>query len=598
MDFVDFPDDILLRIFDLLPPVYINLIFLYVPELRQLVIDTYMTQVLFYVSRHQFFRCNLRNFGNRTARFHSYDTEKFFKLNIVPKQIEIVTGDDGMVKFVRLIHEHFELFSNKNVELQLIFEELPNFNAILLLSKLQANITKVALLPRFSCDKFRSVYFNPHDKLKVLAFGGKKKYWDYILSPRITSLYKLYDANNLLVPMVFSKFSMRDISNATNTYSTNLKILSLRNLEMFPYVYVNEFPKTLEYLDILGNYINYRSKFHCNGSWPPKLKTLILNKNSIDDDVLEEFSLFGWPRELEVLDISSNDFHYLKHLRNLPDTLKYLDINTLCGWSLLQILLKAEHDNLGGYPYFEFPPLLERLKMDTCILTEQTRINEVDIQFPKHLIELSMNRCKITINICKFPRSLKILLLAQNHISDVTNFYDWQRLTSLTDLVLSRNDIYSINEWLPPVNLRKLDLDCNNGIPLENTPIFQSSKNFKLKLESLNLGESYVCDFSKIELPPLLKKLSLRSNYGTTRNLKVPLQFTQILEELIFHQCNLEGEIRFDKTSTKSPLRKLNLQGCRLDGNFVRSFYNEIEVNLQLKALERQPYINSLHKFK
>lgn len=601
MDFINLPDDILLIIFDLLPPVYINLIFLNVSEVRQLVIHTYMSKVQFVLNEPEF--NNLRNDDTtKMARFSTLnEIETFLKANprFLPEKIEVIAGND-MAGFVRLIRNHFELFSNKNVDLHINLEELPSYEAILLLSKLQKNISEMAVQILKNDFHFNNrQYLNRDHISKVLAYGGRQRHWDYFLKPRVKDLYSLYDFTILYLPSVVSKLSSIRSSKTINTYSTNLKRLSIKNMRAFSTLHIHDFPKTLEYIEVLGNNIFYIQTSWYGNTWPPKLKTLILNENSLRSPMLYDISTCGWPPEMESLTIANNYIQSLVYLKNLPNSLKHLDITAHKSFKLrLQILLKKEHAESGGYPYIDFPSQLALLRLDRIILDEESRINNVDIKFPKRLLELSMNECQISTLDFKFPSTLRSLSLSGNSISDITTYYSWEKLTSLTYLDLSLNQIKSLDEWLPPANLVKLNLDCNDLELPENTPIFLSSKNSELKLRYLSLKESYISDYSKIELPPLLKSLNLEGNRATTLNLKVPVQFTQILKELNLSHCNIQN-IEFDKITIKSTIRKLDLSRCCINSNenIVDTFYNDIQEKLQLKVIITQDNINSLHKF-
>lgn len=143
----------------------------------------------------------------------------------------------------------------------------------------------------------------------------------------------------------------------------------------------------------------------------------------------------------------------------------------------------------------------------------------------------------------------------------------------------------------------KLNFDLNLLFMLySRTPIFQSSKNSKLKLEFFSIKGNYLRGLEDIELPPLLRSLDLAGSYFL-KNVNVPMSFTQQLEKLDFSGSPVNSIQFADDGSNKSSLRCINLSGCRISCNSLK-FYKEMEENLRLKVVQRKTDVNSIHKFK
>lgn len=430
--------------------------------------------------------------------------------------------------------------------------------------------------------------------LKTLAVMGKIS-----LTITVLSVYNKenYPPDDSYLKKMGELFAYNDLGSAWLDFvepkDMNLKSLTLNGL-FVETLKIDKFPKCLEYLEILGNYL---PELITGGSWPPNLTTLCLNNNNMDDKFVYDISKFGWPEKLETLNLAYSGFLSFSSLFNLPKCLKNLDIST---YPIFQkrfdILLPAEYEQLHDYPYFKLPHALETLKLDNICIGDLPFTSEVTIELPETLLELSMCGCKLENLNFKFPQSLKKLDLSNNSIKQLTSYQGWQDLTSLTHLNLSKNSI-EIEGWLPPPNVMKLNFDLNLLFMLySRTPIFQSSKNSKLKLEFFSIKGNYLRGLEDIELPPLLRSLDLAGSYFL-KNVNVPMSFTQQLEKLDFSGSPVNSIQFADDGSNKSSLRCINLSGCRISCNSLK-FYKEMEENLRLKVVQRKTDVNSIHKFK
>nr|AEX25761.1 toll-like receptor 2 type 2 [Gallus gallus] len=102
---------------------------------------------------------------------------------------------------------------------------------------------------------------------------------------------------------------------------------------------------SLEYLDLSANLLGDQSLEHsaCQGAWP-SLQTLNLSQNSLSDLKMTGKSLFHL-RNLNLLDISENNFGEIPDMCEWPENLKYLNLSstqipklTTCIPSTLEVL--------------------------------------------------------------------------------------------------------------------------------------------------------------------------------------------------------------------------------------------------------------------
>ncbi|EGW31265.1 uncharacterized protein SPAPADRAFT_154160 [Spathaspora passalidarum NRRL Y-27907] len=233
-------------------------------------------------------------------------------------------------------------------------------------------------------------------------------------------------------------YSIKALRRQMTNELTELKITD----NMLEHIVIDDLPRKLHTMDLRRNSI-----FSITGKeWPKGLKSLILSHNALDDDSLKVINNgVGWPEQLITLDLSVNFFDHTENLSNLPQSLKRLEISS-----------------------------------NTFLWRDQ----ENRVEFPVNLTYLGMSDCRVhNLSLLKFPVSLKELQLAHNGIKDLLPYGDWTELINLRQLDLFDNSITTLDNWIPPPNLRELIVENN---PITRSPQFNELRNtFKFKITGM-----------------------------------------------------------------------------------------------------------------
>lgn len=205
---------------------------------------------------------------------------------------------------------------------------------------------------------------------------------------------------------------------------------------------------SLEYLDLSANLLGDQSLEHsaCQGAWP-SLQTLNLSQNSLSDLKMTGKSLFHL-RNLNLLDISENNFGEIPDMCEWPENLKYLNLSST-----------------------QIP------KLTTCI--------------PSTLEVLDVSANNLQDFGLQLP-FLKELYLTKNHLKTLPEATDIPNLVAMS---ISRNKLnsFSKEEFESFKQMELLDASANNFIC---SCEFLSFIHHEAGIAQVLVGwpESYICD--------------------------------------------------------------------------------------------------------
>ncbi|CAH2354754.1 hypothetical protein CLIB1423_18S02938 [[Candida] railenensis] len=635
------PEEIILSIFDFLPSSYISQFFLhYNAFFRQLVIQNYYSNELHVVLSptrrpHHCIDNDIQR--KELVDFNSYvEIDDFLTENpdINPQRLIIITGGDFR-SLETLLLKYRDRFTNKISELQFQIEKYePTISDLQLISEFRGNLTKLQFTQlEFSALKKSPTFLYNLQNLNQFVLLGHKIYnWSKlktVLPPNLQQLdISWNDESNMssqlqlpesVTDLYWNQAGVDDRILNTKRFPSHLKTLML-TYNSISTIDLGSLPQTLETIDLSYNCIN---TFVEGSDWPPLLRSILLSHNLINDDTLELLQSCQWPTNLKNLRLDNNPFTTLKDLTNLPNSIEYLDLSQTRLTSLNVLSdreRRTENQNHVEYSYFKFPVYLETLNLSN---SESLQFDEKDrIQFPKRLLNLNLDECKIERLDCfSFPDSLSKLSLCGNNIQNLnsyedvssgsgTNSWTWSKLVNLSHLELYLNKIQTLENWFPPLQLKYVDLGKNqlDSLSMENTPIFQFQHCQHLKLQNLRLEINNISRLDdRIVLPPYLRNLSLKDN-SLSGEINIPASFVNgcQLENLDLSDNSIE-KLSFSPTTTVQGEVNCNLRSLNLTRNLIlkqgknnetlKMFYDDIENGLGLKVSKRKANVNSLHEF-
>lgn len=238
--------------------------------------------------------------------------------------------------------------------------------------------------------------------------------------------------------------------------------------------------------------------------------------------------------------------------------------------------------------------------------------------FVGDLNELDMSNNVITVikelNFANI-KSLEKLDLSYNQISEIqTSAFSSLTLLHELDLTSNKLIVFPSNTFAPLTTLKVLKLSSNEGFGRIMGKDDKGSSLVKLYqqlgvslglrslemercnlsaiylmsghgLEQLNLGYNEIVDFTKLELPPNLRKLELSGN--PVRDLNAfTLAHVYNVHELILEDMPYMGQVEENSLFGLSKLTHLSLEGSKNLSFFDPFAFNvENETNLELKVL-------------
>ncbi|CAF0963871.1 unnamed protein product [Adineta ricciae] len=361
----------------------------------------------------------------------------------------------------------------------------------------------------------------------------------------------------------FDSNTVREIPQAIKSNLINLRSLKLINLNLtiLPNHTFTKYRK-LEDLSIIKSNIDKieSDAFHSLNN----LRSLHLDHNQLNDQIW--FDLTKYLQNLEILTLSQNNFHYLKHTF-LSKQLRILDLSS----NGIQIIEK---------PFFESLLSLEKLSL------QNNEINSLQLTFLPlliHLKELNLDFNRLTFlpeNLFQSNRQLSYLSLQGNDLNYLTNksFYGLKNLTYL-NLARNRLQFQSTQQPFQDLNtLEILNLDRNNQLNLSKSifhGLYQSL--IELSLQNCNLTQI------NLETNPFARFRSLQRLKLSSNNFKdLPEKFLFNLKHSLISldlQRNHLNSIPnlFGKDFNSSKLTDIDLssnQICTLDKDDLYQYKN------------------------
>lgn len=571
---------------------------LQVPQLRQTVIDEiYTKEVHFALSPTR--RPHICNGRSDLVDITSLtECDDFLEENpdINPKTVAVITHGDFSSLRTFLQKHAKRLAAIPCVEILVESYSLASYEMDFVLSR--PNLTKLQIggITMEHCgSSLEENLLNCTSLDQLVILGHQINNWSRVIfPPSITVLDISWNLHTDITTMVFpprlnelflNRSGISDSILKSLTFPSSLQTLQLTH-NMLEHLDVSCLPRTIETLDLSSNIIESIS-----GQWPPYLKTILLHGNSLHD---HSFAHMGqWPQNLQTLRVDVNKLFSFGALKGLPDDLHYLDVSHN-NFNRYEIL-----DNHGST--FEFPRNLK-----TLFLTGNDRLKYDDqhrrIRFPPTLTKLNMDGCNITsLEHFHFPSSLISLSVSGNRISDICSYIghgvDWTQLSRLVKLELVYNRINSVAHWVPPRNLRTLNLSENSFTELRRaqTPLFDG---VEIQLTTLILDDNQITHLDSVRFPPQLRTISLENNLITASLDLAP--FSSIQE--VFLKGNTLTGVYFSYSSTESKVKKLDLTQNEIlrkskTKEQVAAFYELLETGFGKAVCRPKFNLNSVHIF-
>lgn len=589
-------------IFEILRHVPASLVYdplLKVPSLRNLIIDQYYSKELHFILsptlRPHF--CTSDAQKQELIDIRSYgEIEDFLMENkdITPQLVKVITSQD--FRSMELLLKNYEYFRQvPSLEFYIEKYELSDSDMRFLLSfanlhKLQTGRIRlrkasVAMAENFpNCTNLEEIVFLGHEKpnWSLLTFPPNLKNLDM-------SWYSETDVTSVNLPesvenLYWNQVGLRNAVFDSMTFPACLRTLMLTNNGL-EHINVSRLPQNLTTIDLSNNNLRRFVYEEANPMWPPNLKSILLTNNLIDDKSLQDLSKIEWPAYLENLRLDMTTLTTLESLAHLPENLKYLDLSDT-SLSSFQV-----RNNADDYPYFKFPDSLETLNMQCCRSLKYPQKSsavvppESRIRFPPNLDTLNMAECNIDdLSYFLFPLSLTTLSLSGNKITDLATYnysmdgtplVDWTQLETLRDVDFFYNHIATLENWEPPVSIRRIDLRRNviSSLTPINTPLFNEAYCSQLvNLHALNFEQNLIAAISMdLALPPNLTLLNLSKNE---------------LTEFTFHSAFISHANLVTLDISQNQLVSVSAGKC---GGKSRSNLRELDLSRNSGVLEMTP---------
>lgn len=627
--FLNLPWTVLYEILRLLPAELVYDPLSKVPSLRSLIVEHYYSKELHFILsptlRPHF--CTPDEQKRELIDIFSYGEIEDFLLDnpdIAPEIVRVITSQD--FRSMELLLTEYRTFFQKVPKFQIQIEkyELSESDMEFLLSfpnlhKLQTGRIKL----RKASPAMSSGFQHMQNFKEIVFLGHELSDWSKItLPPNLENLdvswYADTDVTYINLPdsvinLYWNQVGLHNGVFDKMSFSPTLRTLML-TYNSLHYIDVSQLPQSLETIDLSNNNLS-RFKFdEANPRWPINLRSILLNNNLIDDGTLKDLACIEWPPFLENLRLDMNRFTRLESLLKLPENLKYLDLSDtlLSGFQVT--------NNEDDYLYFRFPDSLETLNIQgSRALTYPQKSSTVvppenRIMFPANLETLNLAECNIDdLSYFLFPSSLKTLSLSGNLITTLTSYLysmdgnilvDWKQLENLKELELFFNRIDNLENWMPPISIRKIDLRRNliKVLTLDNTPIFNKIFCAELvDLRLLNFEQNQIHEIdSQLELPPNLTDLNLSRNSLTKFTFTSMFLTHSNLSSIDLSWNKIEEIFTISPSGDQDPSNLRELDLSKNSGAFhmtLDEFYNTLE-QVGLQVTKKKHNIKSKHLFK
>lgn len=618
------PWSIIKDILQHIPAHIIRDVLLRVPHLRTFIIELYFSNELHLIlsPAHRPHLCVSNTQHLDLIDISTYgEIDDFLETNqdIVPNTFKVITSQD-VWSLESLLQKHFKQLS-RAASLQIYVDkyELSDVQLDLLFSfenllKLQTSRVKF-----LSTKQLLSKNFENLQSLKeVVLLGNEIANWSLVkLPPNLEHLdvswFPSLDVTSIHLPdslvyLYWNQVGLRDDVFQKLLFPHTLRTLMLTYNSLHS-INVSLLPQSLDTIDLSSNSLRHFKFKEDHAKWPPKLESIILNNNLIDDNSLKELREIEWPSTLRNLRLDVNNFTSLENLDNLPDGLKYLDLSE----TALRTL-RVEH-NPDDYPFFVFPESLDLLNIQCCKdlrYGSEDGIAHTRIRFPDNLTTLNLTESNCEdLNHFYFPSKVQSLALAGNRLKDLNSYnlnidgkdiIHWSQLQHLKDLDLFYNLIDGLRHWRPPKSLLKLDLRRNQFKILTSvqTPLFNNKDEDLSSLRVLNLEQNLIHTIdTDICFPRTLQTLNLSGNALSQFNFTLNIGNHPSLRDLDLSRNQIEKmSIIPPNTKCNSNLNRLNFTKNPLAGASLTpdAFYGLL-AQLGLKPLRKKHNIKTEHIF-
>ncbi|RLV92663.1 hypothetical protein JA1_003019 [Spathaspora sp. JA1] len=271
-----------------------------------------------------------------------------------------------------------------------------------------------------------------------------------------------------------------------------------------------ELPKNLQTLSLSKNLLTQVD----NINLPLTLTELFLNGNYIKS--LPDY-FFSNCENLTKLSLSDNLIDDLDDLGNLPSSLEelILDNNEIDNNDLTNILsltklkyLSMISTGLISINGNKFPKTLQVLKLDKNELSEL-----INIDFGNNLIKLNLagnnlNKFNIEQYKLKFPPSLQYLDLSNNPLEEIDTLFIPR---SVQGLQLNGVNIPCNNHLLSHIPRGIQELELNNTGKIQHCPLLDFAS-YLPNLKSVNMEGNHIVSMEQMKFPYTLERLNLASN--------------------------------------------------------------------------------------
>lgn len=332
----------------------------------------------------------------------------------------------------------------------------------------------------------------------------------------------------------------------------------------------------LECLDLARNRIPYDG-FQVDH---PHLKTLILDNqrlsewanvysdNCVSSNTLEtsfpNLENLSWKGvNFDCLLVTASTFPSLRNIDLSDSNMQSLDTNT----SITQYMphLRTVHLERNGIKTLSFYNLgsMEALYLD------ENPLNELWIDPTNTLKELFLSGCSFERPITLPTKSLVILDLSKNQLSEINTMFQYSQQLEILDL--SNNKLNAFPALNSLYNLRKLSLAHNFIDRITNTIMLKSLKTLSLRGNQISvISEKAFWELGELE------ELDLSGNELETLPSNWYADWSVRMHPLLY--LNLKSN-KFTKIEDMSITQCYNLQELHIKGNYI----NEIDVHaLQL----------------
>lgn len=608
----ELPDHVVWSIVNMLPPEYIFDFLLYLPDsaIRDVLKDQlYNKQLhLLLLPRTSSYRKELVTVSPYVKLMGYFEITQFLRDNEDLNPAKLVLDGCGDVPSLKSIMEtNRERLTTKVGDLVVLadndvttadvnfFLSFPNLKR-LQIHQLQ---TKERNLVRINEN------LKKHKNLDTIIFlGHNYRDWTGVEFPRSLSHLDLswYDftkPETIQLPpglkeLYLNKAGVNLLNISKISFPENLHTLMLTYNDIES-VDLSDFPRNLNTLDLSYNRI--LDVYDRKGTgWPSQLKSLLLTQCGIDDAIFQQMASLKWPQDLKNMVLTNNPITSFSNL-DFPPNLELLDLSL----TRLGSLYDTRNSPHKG-PYFIFPESLKILRMFELSLRVNEEYRGLRMKLPSSLEQLDLTECFLShLEIFEFPRSLQVLRMSGNKISDLKSYnnedVNWSQLVNLKRLEMDFNRIGDLSDWYPPPNLEVLNLTQNplrmihSKFPLFSTP--------PVLLKELNLSFCSIEDIDeKITLPPFLKIFDLHDNFlQDTFTIPSAICEHKHLKRLDLSRNGITKLSYGSKGSSKLKTLDLSENMIRSSRTELEDFYSAMATGLGVVVRNKRFKINSIHNF-